>query len=128
MTVTTSQIRDLLNRPANLVEGTITEYLTMRTNEADKIARTVTYGIAPENAVSTANKEDYIKAAVCADVLVVLINTLPSHTMPEARQGTDDRFRRQLEQFQLRVADLKQLIAEPNASAFVVDSSATRQQ
>ena len=128
MTVTNSQIRDLLNRPANLVEGAITEYITMRTQEADKIARTATYGIAPENAVSTANKEDYIKAAVCADVLVVLINTLPAHTMPEARQGTDDRFRRQLEQFQLRAADLKRLIAEPNASAFVVDSSATRQQ
>ena len=128
MTVTNSQIRDLLNRPANLVEGTIAEYLTMRTNEADKIARTATYGIAPANAVSTANKEDYIKAAVCADVLVVLINTLPAHTMPEARQGTDDRFRRQLEQFQLRADDLKKLIAEPNASAFVVDSSATRQQ
>lgn len=128
MTVTTSQIRDLLNRPANLVEGAITEYITMRTNEADKIARTNTYGIADANAVTTTNKEEYIKAAVCADVLVVLINTLPAHTMPEARQGTDDRFRRQLEQFQLRAADLKALIAEPNAAAFVVDSSATRQQ
>jgi hypothetical protein len=128
MTVTTSQIRDLLNRPANLVEGAITEYITMRTNEADKIARTATYGIAPENAVTTTNKEEYIKSAVCADVLVVLINTLPAHTMPEARQGTDDRFRRQLEHFQLRSSELRQLIAEPNASAFVVDSSATRQQ
>ena len=128
MTVTSSQIRDLLNRPANLVEGAITEYITMRTQEADKIARTNSYGIGVANVVTTANKEEYIKAAVCADVLVILINTLPAHTMPEARQGTDDRFRRQLEQFQLRAADLKALIAEPNAAAFVVDSSATRQQ
>ena len=126
MAVTTSQIRDLLNRPPNLVEGAITEYINMRTVEADKIARTNTYGIGVDNVVTTANKEEYIKAAVCADVLVILINTLPAHTMPEARQGTDDRFRRQLEQFQLRAAELKALIAEPNAAAFATESTATR--
>tara|TARA_Y100000401_G_C8159255_1_gene143411 strand:+ start:101 stop:487 length:387 start_codon:yes stop_codon:yes gene_type:complete len=128
MAVTTSQIRDLLNRPPNLVEGAITEYINMRTVEADKIARTNTYGIGVDNVVTTANKEEYIKAAVCADVLVILINTLPAHTMPEARQGTDDRFRRQLEQFQLRAAELKALIAEPNAAAFATESTATRQE
>ena len=128
MTVTTSQIRDLLNRPPNLVEGTITEYITMRTEEANKIARTNSYGIGAANQVTTAQKEEFIKAAVCADVLVVLISTLPHHTMPDARTGTDDRFRRQLEHFQARAADLKTMIAEPNAAAFVVDSSATRQE
>ena len=128
MTVTTSQIRDLLNRPPNLVEGTITEYINMRTIEADKIARTNSYDIATDNQVTTAQKEEFIKAAVCADVLSVLVNTLPGLTMPDARQGTDDRFRRQLEQFQLRAADLRAMIAEPNAAAFVVDSSATRQE
>ena len=128
MTVTTSQIRDLLNRPPNLVEGTITEYITMRTSEADKIARTNLYGIGEDNQVTLANKEEYIKAAVCADVLAVLVNTLPHHTMTQTREGTDDRFRRQLEQFQMRAADLRRLIAEPNAAAFVVDSSASRQE
>ena len=39
--------------------------------------------------------------------------------MKDTRQGTDDRFRRQLEHYQLRVHfDLKGLIAEPNAAAF----------
>tara|TARA_R100001440_G_scaffold5671_1_gene12070 strand:+ start:561 stop:947 length:387 start_codon:yes stop_codon:yes gene_type:complete len=128
MVVTTSQIRDLLNRPPNLVEGAITEYINMRTEEANKIARTSSYGIGTDHQVTTANKEEYIKAAVCADVLVILINTLPGLTMPEARQGTDDRFRRQLEQFQMRANDFKALIAEPNAAAFAVDSSNTRQE
>ena len=128
MTVTTSQIRDLLNRPPNLVEGTITEYLNMRTTEANKIVRTQQYGVATENAVTEALKEEFIKAAVCADVLVVLVNTLPHHTMPDAREGTDDRFRRQLEQFQMRAKELKAMIAEPNAAAFSVDKSATRQE
>ena len=128
MAVTTAQIRDLLNRPPNLVEGAISEYITMRTNEANKIARTNTYGIGVDHVVTETNKEEYIKAAVCADVLVVLINTLPAHTMPDARQGTDDRFRRQLEHYQLRAADLKALIAEPNAAAFATESTATRQE
>lgn len=128
MTVTTSQIRDLLNRPPNLVEGTITEYINMRTIEADKIARTSSYDIGTDHQVTTAQKEEFIKAAVCADVLAVLVNTLPHHTMPGTREGTDDRFRRQLEQFQLRAADLRAMIAEPPAAAFVVDSSATRQE
>ena len=128
MTVTSTQIRDLLNRPPNLVEGTITEYITMRTEEANKIARTNSYGIGEDHQVTTAQKEEFIKAAVCADVLAVLINTLPHYTMGETRTGTDDRFRRQLEHFQARAADLKTMIAEPNAAAFVVDSSATRQE
>ena len=128
MTVTTASIRDLLNRPPNLVEGTITEYISMRTEEVNKIARTQQYGIATENTVTTAQKEEFVKSAVCADVLAVLVNTLPHHTMMDAREGTDDRFRRQLEHFQLRTAELKAMIAEPNAAAFYVDSSATRQE
>tara|TARA_R110000772_G_scaffold188227_1_gene299298 strand:- start:246 stop:632 length:387 start_codon:yes stop_codon:yes gene_type:complete len=128
MSVTTTNIRDLLNRPPNLVEGTITEYISMRTVEANKIARTNAYGIAAANAVSTAQIEEFIKSAVCCDVLTVLVNTLPHHTMGDAREGTDDRFRRQLEHFQLRAADLKAMIAEPNAAAFYVDETVTRQE
>jgi hypothetical protein len=126
MTVTSTQIRDLLNRPPNLVDGTITEYLTMRTLEANKIARTQQYGIAAANSVNDADKDEYVKAAVCVDCLAVLVNTLPHHTMPDAREGTDDRFRRQLEAFQTRADRFRTLIAEPNAAAFNVDSTATR--
>ena len=126
MTVTSTQIRDLLNRPPNLVDGTITEYLTMRTLEANKIARTQQYGIAAANSVNAADKDEYIKAAVCVDCLVVLVNTLPHYTMPDAKEGTDDRFRRQLEAFQTRADRFRTLIAEPNAAAFDVDSTATR--
>jgi len=126
MTVTSTQIRDLLNRPPNLVDGTITEYLTMRTLEANKIARTQQYGIAADNSVNDADKEEYIKASVCLDVLTVLVNTLPHHTFPHAKEGTDDRFRRQLEQFRIRADRFRRLIAEPDAAAFDVDKTATR--
>ena len=128
MTVTTANIRDLLNRPPNLVEGTITEYINMRTVEVDKIARTQQYGIATVNMVGTVEKDEYVKAAVCSDVLTVLVNTLPHNTMADSREGTDDRFRRQLEHFQKRAGELKAMIAEPNAAAFDVASSATRQE
>lgn len=128
MAITTAQIRDLLNRPPNLVEGTISEYINMRTIEANKIARTNTYGIGTDHVVTETQKEEYIKAAVCTDVLAVLVNTLPHHTMMDAREGTDDRYRRQLENFQERADTLRAMIAEPNASAFATESTATRQE
>ena len=36
MAVTTSQIRDLLNRPRGLNDGTVTEYITIRTAQVNK--------------------------------------------------------------------------------------------
>lgn len=124
MAVTTSQIRDLLGRPQGLPEGTINEYITMRTNEADAIARTSNYGIAEANQVTTAQKEDYIKAAVCTDVLTVLIDTLPMDGVD--RKANDTRFKTQLDGFLRRASDLRAVIAEPNAAAFATSSSATR--
>ena len=124
MAVTSSQIRDLLGRPQGLPEGTITEYITMRTNEADVIARTNKYDIATANQVTTAQKEDYIKAAVCMDVLTVLIDTLPMDSID--RKANDTRFKTQLDAFARRADEMRVVIAEPDAAAFATSSSATR--
>jgi len=124
MAVTSSQIRDLLGRPQGLPEGTVTEYITMRTNEADVIARTNKYDIATANQVTTAQKEDYIEAAVCMDVLTVLIDTLPMDSIE--RKGNDTRFKTQLDAFARRAAEMRVVIAEPDAAAFATSSSATR--
>ena len=51
MAVTTAQIRDLLNRPRGLTEGTITEYITIRTAEVNKKVRGTKY-IQSANAVT----------------------------------------------------------------------------
>ena len=128
MAVTTSQIRDLLNRPTGLVEGTITEYINMRDREATKIARTSSYNIGTDHQVTTDLKEDFIKAAVCVDCLIVLIDTLPSDLEPNQRTVSDTRFREQLNAFKERMATARQNIAEPNAAAFATDSTATRQE
>lgn len=124
MAVTSSQIRDLLGRPQGLPEGTVTEYITMRTNEANTIARTSKYDIATDNQVTTAQKEDYIKAAVCMDVLTVLIDTLPMDSID--RKANDTRFKTQLDAFTRRAAEMRVVIAEPDAAAFATSSSATR--
>ena len=105
MAVPSSQIRDLLGRPQGLPEGTVTEYITMRTNEADVIARTNKYDIATANQVTTAQKEDYIKAAVCTDVLTVLIDTLPMDSID--RKANDTRFKTQLDAFARRAAEMR---------------------
>ena len=47
MAVTTDNIRDLLNRPRGLVEGAISEYISLRTTQVDQIARNANY-ILPE--------------------------------------------------------------------------------
>ena len=62
MAVTNAQIRDLLNRPRGLNEGTITEYITVRTNEVNKRARGTQYlATDSANKVSDALKDDAIK-------------------------------------------------------------------
>ena len=128
MAVTTTQIRDLLNRPTGLVEGTITEYIDMRGREADKIVRTNSYNIATAQQITTDLKDDFVKAAVCVDCLIVLIDTLPSDVTPNQRTNSDSRFREQLLAFKERMATAREIIAEPNAAAFATDSTATRQE
>ena len=45
MAVTATQIRNLLNNPRGLIQGTITEYITIRTNQVTKVARGSNYAI-----------------------------------------------------------------------------------
>ena len=64
MAVTNAQIRDMLNRPRGLNEGTITEYVTIRTAEENKVTRGSSYNVG-DNAVTDTLKESAIKALVC---------------------------------------------------------------
>ena len=101
MAVTTDNIRDLLNRPRGLNNGTITEYITIRTAEIAKKARAAEYfGVSSAAAPSTTLKESAIKFLVCVDCLRVLIDTIPA-VFPEKLQGTSDiRYTKQLASFE----------------------------
>ena len=119
MAVTNAQIRDLLNRPRGLNEGTITEYITVRTNEVNKRARGTQYlATDSANKVSDALKDDAIKMLVCADCLSVLIDTYVS-SVPENDRGEQDRrFKEQMKVFQERGAIALNLITEAAGSAY----------
>ncbi len=128
MAVTTTQIRDLLNRPRGLNEGTITEYLTIRTAEINKSARSSTlYGIAIANAVDDTIKESAIKFLTCVDCLRVMIDTIPSYVPENEQRQQDIRFSTQLKSFEKQAQSLLNQISEAAGSAFYVDSSSTRQ-
>jgi len=126
MVVTTSQIRDLLNRPRGLTEGTITEYLTIRTAEVNKKSRQSGYVGVTTNAPTDALKESAIKMLVCVDCLRVLIDTV--HTVvPEKEKGTMDiRFAKQLTSFEKSAKDALMSIEEKSGTAFKVKATATR--
>jgi len=128
MAVTTTQIRDLLNRPRGLNEGTISEYITLRTNEVTKIARSSTlYGVASANAVTTDLKEGAIKFLVCVDCLTVMIDTIPSYYTAEDEQKINDqRFREQLSFFKKRADEAVGIVAGGKGAAFYLDSTDTR--
>ena len=127
MAVTTTQIRDLLNRPRGLNEGTITEYITIRTAEVNKKSRGALYLAEDSTAiVSDTLKESAIKMMVCVDCLRVLIDTLPTF-VPEKEQGTQDiRFSQQLRSFEKQALEAIRLIEEKGGSAFKVDATNTR--
>jgi len=127
MTVTTAQIRDLLNRPRGLNEGTITEYITIRTAEINKKARAANYvGGTTANVPSDTLKESAIKMMVCADCLRVLIDTIPSW-VPEKEQGTQDiRFNAQLRSFDKQALEAIRAIEEKGGTAFDVKATTTR--
>lgn len=126
MAVTESQIRDLLNRPRGLNSGTITEYISMRTNQVNKVARSSTlYNISADVAVTTANKEDAIKALVCLDCLQVLIDTAPSFVPENEFRQQDIRFNQQIAQFRRMARDFTSLIEEAGGSAFHIDTTNT---
>jgi len=127
MTVTETNIRDLLNYPKGLNSGTINAYITMRTEQVNKVARTSLYLAADTtNAVTTAQKEECIKALVCQDALVVLIDTVPSYVPEEEQRANDIRLRAQLRVMKERADQLLGAISESGGSAYVTGNTATR--
>ena len=127
MTVTTNQIRDLLNRPRGLNEGTISEYLTMRTAEVNKKARSSTlYGLSDGVGNDDTVKESAIKMLVACDCLRVMIDTIPSYVPEPEQRRTDIRIRAQLQNFETRANEFMSAIAEAGGSAFVVSNTNTR--
>jgi hypothetical protein len=125
MAVTSDNIRDLLNRPRGLNDATITELITVRTNEVNKMARTNLYGVG-DNAVTTDLKEGAIKMLVCLDCLNILIDTVPSYYSESERSVYDRRFQQQVEAFQRRADDAVALIREGEGSAFRVKKTTSR--
>tara|TARA_R100000734_G_C3308560_1_gene99181 strand:- start:1020 stop:1457 length:438 start_codon:yes stop_codon:yes gene_type:complete len=126
MAVTTDNIRDLLNRPRGLNNGTITEYITIRTAEVNKKARVSGLFGVTGNAPTDTLKESAIKFLVCVDCLRVLIDTIPA-VVPEKEQGVSDiRFNRQLSSFEAAAEEALGLIEEAGASGFVVKKTASR--
>ena len=104
MTVTTDNIRDLLNRPRGLNNATINEYITIRTAQVNKSTRNTRFlGDSSANAVTDSEKESAIKALVCSDCLQVLIDTIPSYVDDEGeRRENDIRLTAQMRAFQKR--------------------------
>tara|TARA_R110001592_G_C13040981_1_gene739269 strand:+ start:405 stop:839 length:435 start_codon:yes stop_codon:yes gene_type:complete len=127
MAVTTSQIRDLLNRPRGLNEATISEYITIRTAEVAKKSRKATYvGGTVNNVPDDTLKESAIKFIVAVDCLRVLIDTIPTY-VPEKERGTQDiRFAAQLQSFQKSAMQAMSAIEEKGGSAFKVKATKTR--
>ena len=127
MAVTTDNIRDLLNRPRGLNNGTINEYITIRTAEVNKKARVAEYfGVDTTGAPTDALKESAIKFLVCVDCLRVLIDTIPA-VFPEKEQGTSDiRYNKQLASFEKSAQDALAAIEEKGGSAFKSGTTTSR--
>ena len=127
MVVTNDNIRDLLNRPRGLTEATITEYVTIRTAQVNKVVRSSTlFGAASDNTPTTTLTDSAIKMMVCVDCLNVLIDTVPMY-YPEKEQGANDqRYRDQLARFQKQANEALALVSEKGGAAFYKKSTSTR--
>tara|TARA_R110000824_G_scaffold379441_1_gene571419 strand:- start:43 stop:441 length:399 start_codon:yes stop_codon:yes gene_type:complete len=129
ITVTEAQIRDLLNRPRGLNSGTVTEYLTIRTNEVTKVVRSSTlYGVASANAVGDGIASDAVKMLVCVDCLRVLVDTAPSFVPDNKLRQYDIRFRSQLESFQKKADAALALVSDKGGTAWYHTNTETRQE
>jgi hypothetical protein len=131
MTVTTDNIRDLLNRPRGLNDATISEYITIRTEQVDKVARNNAFlATDSTNVVTTAQKESAIKFLVCVDCLQVLIDTVPSFIRDEAeedmRKEQDIRLAAQLNAFTKRADEMLKLVAEKGGTAVKFSQTKTK--
>lgn len=126
MAVTTAQIRDLLNRPRGLNEGTISEYITIRTAEVNKKSRATGYVGVTTNAPTDALKDSAVKFLVASDCLRVLIDTVPAW-VPEKEQGTQDiRFNQQLKSLEKQALEAIRAIEEKGGTAFNAKATTTR--
>ena len=127
MTVTTDNIRDLLNRPRGLNDATITEYISMRTEQVNKSARNNAF-LAEDstNVVTTAQKESAIKALVCADCLQVIIDTIPSYVNENERKQQDIRLTAQMRGFIKRGEEMLALVSEVGGTAVKFSQTKTR--
>mgnify|MGYP003151074378 CR=1 FL=1 len=127
MAVTTTQIRDLLNRPRGLNEATINEYLTIRNAEIAKIVRSSSlFGASGDNSPTTTLQESAVKMLVCVDCLLVMIDTVPMFYPTEEHRANDQRLSHQLKTFRDRAKDALDLIAEKGGAAFYVKKTKTR--
>lgn len=129
MAVTADNIRDLLGRPKGLLTVTITEYINMRTNFVNKVARDDINLNDSTNAVTTALKEDAIKMLVAVDCLSILIDTLPGQMSAgdlDDSRYQDRRYQYQLDMFRKRAKEALDLVAEAGGSAFAVKSTSSR--
>jgi len=128
MAVTTTQIRDLLNRPRGLNDATITEYLTIRTNLVDKMARSATlYEIGTGNEVTSALKDDAVKFLTAVDCLRVMVDTIPSYVPENKQRQQDIRLRTQLSSMEKQAQESLDLIAEAGGTAFYITKTQSRQ-
>jgi hypothetical protein len=127
MAVTNDNIRDLLNRPRGLNDATITEYISIRTEQVNKSARNTAFlATDSANVVTTAQKESAIKALVCADCLQVMIDTLPSYVNENEKKEQDIRLTAQLRGFNKRGEELLALISEVGGTAVKFSQTKTR--
>lgn len=127
MAVTNDNIRDLLNRPRGLNDATITEYISIRTEQVNKSARNNAFLATDSvNVVTTAQKESAIKALVCADCLQVMIDTLPSYVNENEKKEQDIRLTAQLRGFNKRGEELLALISEVGGTAVKFSQTKTR--
>jgi hypothetical protein len=127
MAVTNDNIRALLNRPRGLLEETITEYISIRTLEVDKKARSATlYGVTASNAVTTDLKEAAIKSLVAMDCLSVMVDTIPSYYPAKEQGPIEQRLRSQLKVFKERSDNLVKEIASKGGTAFATKKTNTR--
>lgn len=124
MAVTSDNIRDVLNRPRGLNDGTISEMISIRTNEVNKLARGTMYNVS--SAVDTDLKEGAIKMLVALDCLNILIDTVPTYYSEDQQSVYDRRFQQQIVTFQRRADEAVALIAEQGTATFATGSSNTR--
>jgi len=129
MAVTSGQIRNLLNQPRGLLDGTITEYISSRARQVAKIARSSTlYGISSTSAVTDDLKDDAVKMLVCADCLAVMVDTIPTFYPSKEHGQQDIRFTKQLKHFEDRAKEALELVAEKGGSAFALDKTRSRME